>query len=176
MDRRVRILVALTLLGLLTLGATGCQQMAEKAAQTAVEKATGVKVDDKSGSVTVTGKDGKTATVSGGEGKLPEGIPADLPVYTGDTKSGGKIESPEGATYTFTILTADDAKSVVDWYKKELGAKGWTISSATTMESDGKVSGSIVAKKDKADLMISVTPDSASGKTSISAVMGVKTK
>jgi hypothetical protein len=175
MSGRTRLSVACVIVAALALALTGCSAIAERATKSVVEKATGVKVDENGGSVTVTGKDGKTATFSSSDKQLPEGLPADFPVYEGEPDASAKAEAPEGVTFSFTIRTADDVKTVFDWYKGKLTDGGWTIENATSAEYDGKQSGTISAKKDKEQSVVTVGPSSKEdGRTDVTVILNVK--
>ena len=105
----------LTLVLVLALAmSAGCAQIAEKAARGAVEKATGVKVDEKNDSVTVTGKDGEKVSFTGNEeNQLPKDLPADFPVYDGTPDGAApRPTTPEGKTITFNIVTSDKVSQV----------------------------------------------------------------
>lgn len=177
MGRGIRIGIAFVLVLALAVSA-GCAQIAEKAARGAVEKATGVKVDEKKGSVTVTGKDGKSVSYSGSEDKLPDNLPADFPVYDG-TPDGGSASATtdEGSTWTFNIATTDKVAQVSDWYKDELTNKGWTIETSSTATINTVESAGISAKKDKLEAMVSISGDTAKGdKVSVGVILSEKTK
>ena len=110
-------IVAASLVALLAV--SGCGLLVQKG----VEAATGVKVDQGTGQVTVTGKNGQTATSQ--EGKIPDGLPADFPVYQGTVKLGNKVTTPQGTTFQIVIETADGAKTIGDWYENKLKAADW---------------------------------------------------
>jgi hypothetical protein len=175
MSSKVRLGIALVLVAMLAVGAAGCQAIAEKAVSTGLEKATGVKVDESGKSVTITGKDGKSATITGSEGELPADLPSDVPTYEGTVKSGGTMEGNGAKTWTFTIIGSSDVKTVAAWYKDELTKKGWTVDSSTVMESDGKASGGVSAKKGDLSIFVTLSPDSTdASKTEIAAIVGQK--
>jgi hypothetical protein len=141
--RLLALLLVGSLLGSLV-ALTGCDVLAKKA----VEGATGVKVDQNGGKVTVTTKDGEQATVSSGEdGKLPSGLPDYVPVHDG--KVSGKsaaMETPQGATYTFVVQTNDDIATIITWAKAQLTAKGWTVTTNVTTSDSAVVSAKIGEK------------------------------
>ena len=140
------VVVSAALVSLIVL--SGCGFLAQKA----VEGATGVKVDQGNGSVTVQGSNGGSATVQ--QGKIPDGFPADFAVYSGSIKMGNRVQSPDGTLYQVTIETADDPKTVADWYDEKLKTAGWTIDSRNDVNSNGKAASTIIAKKDKQQAMI----------------------
>lgn len=147
------LLVLVLLISLVTLA--GCDLLMKKA----VEGATGVKVDENSSKVTVTTKDGEQATVSGEEGKLPEGLPDYVPVPDG--KILGKsaaMETPKGSTYTFVVQTDKDIASVITWAKQVLPQKGWTITQNITTADSAMVTAKI---GEKTQLVLTVQKNSS---------------
>ncbi|MDO8964654.1 MAG: hypothetical protein Q7W30_09220 [Coriobacteriia bacterium] len=101
---------------------TGCDAIVQNAAKSAVEGATGVKVNQDGNGITVEGKDGEAITV-GGDNALPEGFPADIPVYEGTISAS--MKSPKG--FLVTIDAADPLATVADWYRTKLADEGWKI-------------------------------------------------
>lgn len=143
------------LAGLLMLGLTGCgvtDRLAEKAAEKAVEKATGVKVEDKGDTVTVTTKDGDQVTLSGQEGKLPEGFP--LPLIKGATVgSGSKITTNNKVGFTAEITYTGTHKDTADFYEKALKDLGIKVE-RTDVTSDGETTVMLIGSSDKHDAWV----------------------
>jgi hypothetical protein len=139
-------------------------------AQKAAEKATGVKVDQSTGKTTITGPNGQSATLSTDSGKLPDGLPANIPVYAGPIQGSTAITTPEGKSYQFVVKTPDNISTVLDWYKTQLADKGWTVEAAATMGGDKQ--GLVSAKNGTAQ--IAVTLDASSGSTEIHTITTVK--
>ncbi len=110
----------------LVLLVTGCDRIQEaianKAAEKAVEGASGgpVKIDTSSGGTTVTDPKTGTTVTSGAAVKLPAGWPANVPVYPGATIRNA-LASPSGKTAT--LVTKDPAAKVADFYKTKSGLK-----------------------------------------------------
>jgi hypothetical protein len=157
MSRRVMVVaVAIVVIAGLVF-TTGCAQIAEQAAKSAIEGATGVKVEDNG--VTVTGKDGQSVAI-GGETKLPDGFPSEIPVYEGAAITSS-IATDKG--YMVGLTTPDSARTVLEWYKTELAAKGWEVK--VPMESDvgGLVNGTMTGWS----LGVNVGGDSGKGETTI---------
>jgi hypothetical protein len=142
---------------------SGCQFMAQKA----VESATGVKVDKSGDQVTITGKDGQ-ASLSASENKLPENLPDNVPVYDGTVSGSATMETEQGTAYTFSIRTSDDAQTIIDWYKKELADKGWTVKT-TFISGDN---GGVVAKSGDEELTVTISKRD-DGKFEIGAIANV---
>lgn len=158
--------VALLALALVALSGCACDMIAKKA----TEDATGVKVDEKGNKVTVTGEDGNEVTASSDQGKLPDGLPDDVPAYEGTIKSSATMEGSEGANYSFSVETKDDATTVVDWYKDKLAEKGWKITS-TVKSGDTAMIGA--EHGDTSKLLINVGKDDSSGMTIVTVVDNV---
>lgn len=148
---------------------SGCGLLIRKG----IESATGVKVDQSSGKVTVTGKNGGTATMQ--EGKLPDGLPPNFPVYPGTVKLGNKVQTAQGTSFQIVIETADDAKTIGDWYETKLKEAGWSIESRNDVNTNGKAIATISAKSgDKMQAMI-IAGDSADTSTnSVNITLSVK--
>ena len=160
---KVATIVAILTMALLL---SGCGILAQKAA----EKATGVKVDKSSGKTTITGPNGQSATLSNDKGKVPDGLPANVPVYQGTVSGSTAITTPDGNSYQFVVETTDDVTTVVDWYKKQLAEKGWTVEAAATMGSDKQAL--VSAKTDTSQL--AVTVDGSNSPTQIHTITTVK--
>jgi hypothetical protein len=151
--------------GLVVLGGIGkmvADKVAGYATRAAIEKATGVKVDEKgdvtsiktdegtvqvkqdgegSGTMTFTGEDGETAQFEfseGGNAKLPAGFPSDFPVMAGAAATASWA-AKDGDTTAYTVAwnlpgTVADAKA---YYQAELVKAGWRITATT--EAEGSV-------------------------------------
>jgi hypothetical protein len=170
MKRTVRVLLALAVVAAL-LAATGCGALIQQGAKTAVESATGVKVDESGNSVTVTGQDGSSMT-SSADGKIPEGFPADMPLYTpGTIKAGIVSNSDSGKGFMVSIETPDAWADVFAWYETQLKDKGWTIESTVKMDAGGLLTGG----KGSQVFNISVAKDSGDeGVTGVSITVAPK--
>jgi hypothetical protein len=84
-------------------------------------KQNGVNIDTKNGSVDVKGKDGESLSI--GNAKVPEGFPADVPIYKpSDVIVSLKVKDG----YNVTLATNDSSQQVADYYKSELAKNGWT--------------------------------------------------
>jgi len=161
-------IASLALIALLAFSLAGCGFIAQKA----VEKTTGVKVDESGKNVTVTGQNGEKASMSAKEGKLPDGLPTDVPVYAGTVKTSQTVSTEKGTSYIFSVETGDDVATIMAWYKKQLTDKGWTIMSTVTGSGD---SGMIQAKKgEKTNIVLTLGKDSSSGKSQIAVMDAVE--
>ena len=165
--RSLKAIVVLALLALLVFSLAGCSFVAQKA----VEGATGVKVDQNGSNVTVTGKNG-TASLSSKEGKLPDGLPSDVPAYAGTIKSSAAIATDQGTNYSFEISTSDDPATVQGWYKDKLTANGWTVTGTVTGGSDSAM---VSAKKgDKDNIVVTIGKNTSDGKTEVAVIADFK--
>jgi hypothetical protein len=165
--RQSKAITLIALLALALFALTGCEMIAKKA----VENATGVKVDENNKSITITDKEGKQLSASSAEGKVPDGLPADVPVYSGTIKNSAKMEGPQDTNYSFAVETGDDVATVVSWYKTKLTEKEWKISSTVTSGETAMVS---AEKGETNKLVITVGKDTSSGKTQVAVINNVK--
>jgi hypothetical protein len=157
-------IASLALIALLAFSLAGCGFIAQKA----VEQTTGVKVDQNGKSVTVTGKNGEKASVSSQEGKLPDGLPTDVPVYAGTIKTSQTMSTEKGTNYIFSVETGDNVTTIMAWYKKQLTDKGWMISGTVAGGTD---SGMVQAKKGaNNNIVATIGRDSSSGKMQIAVI------
>jgi hypothetical protein len=165
MGRSVRLVVLFAVLSLVVF-AVGCGRIAEKAAETAVEGATGVKVEDDGDSVTIETDEG-TVEVGSGEGDLPEDFPDDVPVYDGAIDSHNKVSTPDGVMWSVVLSTSDNFDNVVSWYKAELSSTDWA--QEALLESSAPEGATFVLKKgEQANAAIGISVAEDSGKTEIS--------
>ncbi len=146
MTSRIVLAAGLSLvLATLTLGTVGCQSVAEKA----VEEATGVKVDEDEGSVTIEGEgdDGESVTISGEEGSVPEDFPDDAPLYDATVVGSSSFQSGESVNHSVTLQTKDSIDDVAAFYQDELESEGWEIEGTFNTEADGEAATMISAVK-----------------------------
>ncbi len=115
----------------------------------------------KSGSRTVTAPDGSQATVTsegdrtsvtikgakgemihvaqgGSDVPLPEGFPADVPIYAGAKVT---VSSTVGEAMIVSFETGDPLKKVMGFYEDKLKAGGWKIQQTTSTADGGMLSG-----------------------------------
>lgn len=133
----------------------------------AVQKAakdSGVNVNPASGSVSVTGKDGESASF-GKNVSIPSGFPSDVPIYEpSDVIAAAKVK--EG--YAVSLITQDSVEKVSAYYQKELKAKGWTTGdssgefnfnggSVSSFEKGSNTLGVIIASDTKTNNGTSIT-------------------
>jgi hypothetical protein len=110
---------------------TGCNKIAEKTGEAAVEKMieaeTGGDVDvDVSGEkITFHDEDGSTTTVVGEDTTLPEGWPAGLPQYPGSKlELANTATADDGIAMTVFMTATDDPAKVAEFYAGKAAAMG----------------------------------------------------
>jgi len=166
MNISYRSALAIVTMLVVAFSVVGCQQVAEKATEAAIEKSTGVEVDQEGDEVTIKGEDGTEITASS-DGQLPDGFPTDIPVYEGQITSSLKADKG----WSVTIEAADDVETVFTWYKQELEASGWKIVSEMKV-TDGGV---LVAEKGDQSVQVTLgTSSSDAAKTSIALFVSTK--
>lgn len=115
----------LTLLALFLLA--GCQTIVEKAANKAVEKSTGVSVDEKNNKIKFKNKSGE-GEIQVNKNKLPDGFPKKFPIFKGaKITSSAKTKSGKNVNYYVSWTSGADSKTVAKYYKKELPKNGYQI-------------------------------------------------
>lgn len=169
MKGTLRVVLALAVVAAL-LAVTGCGAIAEQAIKGAAENATGVKVDESGNSVTVTGQDGSSMT-SSSEGKLPEGFPSDMPLYTPGKITGAAVSTENGAkSFILAIDSPDAVADIFAWYKAQLPEKGWTVQNTTESDSGDLFMG----EKGNQAFTVMIAASSDEGATTISISVGPK--
>lgn len=169
MRSRIVVIGLVVVLAAGVLLTTGCQQLVGNAIKGAVEKQTGVKVDQSNGQVTVQGSNGESVTVGGAEGKLPEGFPADFPVWAGaKVKTGGKVANPTGTIYSVVWTSTDPLTKVSSEYTDAIKAAGFTVKNEvenTTGQNQAKV-----LQLEKGTDNVLVTMTDKNGETEITVI------
>jgi hypothetical protein len=157
----------------LTFFASGCGFLAQKAAEKTIEGATGNKVDINGDKVSVQAEDGTKVEV-GGEQKLPEGFPTEVPIYAGakivgsTTAAGGESQT----SYTVSYLAPDEMAVVARWYTSKLKSGGWK-SVMTAQTGDGAI---MASERGDLTVNVSVNPSSTEKgfRTQVVVVVGPK--
>lgn len=154
-NRRVLIIVLLVLV-VVTLGTLGGILV-----KRAVERGKNQLGDKK---ITYKGNEGEFSFEEGGN--LPEGFPSDFPLYPGTTLSSSWTAKGQSSNGISLIWETDDSsEKVLEFYKRELEAKGWKITSAfsaTYSFEKGNTSGFVGIAK------------GSSGRTEISLTLSLK--
>jgi len=110
------------------------QKMGQTAAETAVNQASGGKVslDASKGQVVV--KDSQTGDLMafGENVKLPDGFPADAPIYTGAKIVSVTISKQVDKGDSLTLKSDDAVSKVASWYTDHLKSAGFTEDVSTS--------------------------------------------
>ena len=108
------------------------------------------------GTVTVTGKDGKTATLSFNQNKVPDDYPKDVPIYSPSRVVMSQSVSDKNAR-NLMLESTDASDKIVDFYKKGLDGNGWkTESTMTTAQLT-----ILTASKDERQVVLQITDGGA---------------
>jgi len=144
---------------LLALAACG-KSPGERAAEAAIEQATGGKadVDAKTGKVEIKGDDGSKMTISGGaDAKLPATFPKDM-YLPADYKVLSVMEMPNA------MVVQLDAKgelaALADAAGKKMASEGWKQSLSMQQSSEQRVT---MYEKDKRSATVSLNDDEEPG-------------
>lgn len=70
---------------------------------------------------------------------LPEGFPADVPVYDGTIVDSDESEGESGMGYTVDVAATGAVGDVVAWYESELAGEGWMTATASMPNGTGNV-------------------------------------
>lgn len=134
----------------------GCgKEVQEAAVEKKIEQATGgdADVDLSDDGMKITGKteEGEYAITSGEETEIPEDFPSDVFIYR-PSKAVMAMKVPDG--YSVTLTTQDDKAKVVDAYKDQMQAKGWSEEGSMNMGSHSM----LVYEKDGRNANINIIP------------------
>lgn len=145
-------------LACLVLLSAGCgNRIDEKAIERVVEKETGADadVDISEEGMNIRGRteDGEFSISSGENAEVSENFPSDVLVYK-PSEVSTSMDMPQGQSLTLT--TTDDAQKVLEKYKQEMTANGW--SEKTSMLS-GDQSMLIYGKEERAVQIHIMTSD-----------------
>ena len=136
--------------------AAGCGKSAEeRAVEKQIEKATGADADvdlSKKG-MKIAGKTegGKYTVTTGDKTEIPEDFPSDVFIYR-PSKAVMAMKVPEG--YSIALSTEDDRSKVVNTYKREMKAEGWSEKATMNMGPQSV----LVYEKDGRNANISIGP------------------
>jgi len=127
-----------------------------------------VKVSDGGKKITYSGKEGEFSF--GTEGNLPEGFPADFPLYPGaKIGSSWNANAENNKGYSLILETLDKPAEVDKYYKEELVKKGWKITSQFT----DQTSFTYTFEKESLNGLVGIAVGEE-GKTAISVTIGAK--
>jgi len=166
-----RVLSVLLAVGLVSVtancGKKAEERAAEKAIEKAIEKQSGgkAKVDLSKGQVTIRDKEGQATFTEKGGAQLPEGFPADVPVYKG---AAIVMSSKQQKSFTLMLTAGDDRKKVAETYKSAMKSQGWE--EETTVDVGEALS--LQYKKDKRTVGINISQ--ADDKTQIVLIVNAE--
>jgi hypothetical protein len=104
------------------------------------------------GTVTVTGKDGQSATLNFNQNKVPDDYPKDVPIYNPAKVVMSQSASDKNAR-NLMLESPDASDKIVDFYKKGLEGNGWkTESTMATAQLT-----MLTATKDKREVVLQIT-------------------
>jgi hypothetical protein len=119
------------------------------------------------GTVTVTGKDGNTATLDFNQNKVPADYPKDVPIYS-PAKVVMSQSSSEQNARNLMLESPDALDKIVDFYKKGLESNGWKSESAMTTAQLTMLN----ATKDQRQLVLQITD--SGGKRGVMQILSDK--
>jgi hypothetical protein len=141
---RARTLVIGVVASVSILSSCGGKSVSEKIAEKAVEKETGVKVDQgKDGSMTMKTKDG---TIETGTGKIPSSFPKEVALPKGKVTTTVASKG-DGKQYWMVTVETDDLSKTAKQLKESWTKSGYAIESDLDQDIDGKRTTMVVAKK-----------------------------
>lgn len=155
--RRHWTIVTLALLAALLLVLTACDQRSVAPERPASDEAG----REDAGDATTDASDDDEGPAEGEATELPDGWPADAPVYEGDIIEATK----DGDTYTVGIKTSDAAQDVLEWYRGQFADGGWTIMS----DQKSDIGGTVMATK--SGVVLNATAGEIGGGTIISLTL-----
>lgn len=163
---KLKIVMAVSLVLLLGFLVSGCSLLARKATEKAIEKSTGVEVDEKGEKVKVKTKEGEAEF---GAKEFPKDFPKDFPVYTGASDiASTRVETGEGVSMSVSYKVNEDVSTVTDFYKESLPESGYEIEQTVETSQDFVM---IYFKKgEKVEGTLSVDKSNGSAQVSISLV------
>lgn len=100
------------------------EKAAEKALEEAIEAKTGGKVeaDISKEKIQIKSEEGEMTIAEKGGAEIPEGFPADVPIYK-DAKVLMSLK--EKNSFVLSLESKDDVKQVVESYKSKMKAQNW---------------------------------------------------
>ena len=180
--RKITAIMAVIVSILLILVFTGgckknlAERMVEGAIERAIEEESGenVDIDLDEGEVTIQSDEGEvsissdeeTVTIDSDEGEatfgsgaeLPEGFPAEVPVYGNMEIVSSMSGTDDGVTsYTVSGLSEDSVDVIKEWYEAQLA--GWEITGQFSMDTDDGSTASINAMSGESELNIMMAED-----------------
>ena len=104
---------------------------------------------------------GGNVDLGGVAGKVPTGMPKDLPLYTKGVKSGSVVSVPGGSGYTVQMVTSDSVDAAFKSYQTKLADAGYTIVSKGLVKLKNVEQAFITFSKGKSKGLVRITAGSA---------------
>lgn len=156
------VTVAVAVLAVLLSGCARSQVRTEEGASDGK-----VRVDTEKGRVEVETEQGKAEFEAGENAELPEGFPADFPVYEkSNLVQSVRVDNEGKEGYMLLFRSKDGVKQVADWFSSNLKKRGFKITftleqdetvSMNFSEAAGKYEGSVQVKAAEEGSEIAVT-------------------
>lgn len=159
MKKKIIITLVLVMAFAIVLSVSSCGNIVQKAAEKAIEKtiesAVGadVSIDTSDDGVKISTDSGEVQL--GGDAKVPEGWPADAPVYP-DVKvtyaANNKDDNGNDSFGLFAEVTNGSVKDVYEWYKSKM--TGWENTSDSFGTNDGNDSFTLAYKNNEYEVLV----------------------
>jgi hypothetical protein len=131
---KLKVALCISLALLLGFLFSGCSLLVRKTTEKAIEKSTGVEVEEKEGKVKVKTKEGEAEF---GSKEFPKDFPEDFPVYTGAGDiASTRVETGEGVSINVSYTVNEDLSAVSDFYKESLPENGYEVDQTVETSQD----------------------------------------
>jgi hypothetical protein len=181
MKKIIAIIAVIVSILLILVFTGGCkknlaERIAEEAIERAIEEESGeeVDIDLDEGEVTIQSDDGEvnisadddTVEIKSDEGEatfgsgadIPEGFPAEVPIYGNMDIVSSMTASDDGGThYTVSGSSEDSVDVIKEWYEAQLA--GWEITGQFSMDTDDGKTASINAMSNNNELSLLMAED-----------------
>jgi hypothetical protein len=126
MQKTSLFVISMVALSLVGAGCNPFQSAQDRAAESAIERASGgrVKVDSSGKQMDITGEDGTSMRV-GEDIKLPDNFPKDVPVYPGAKIAAVSVSTSGDKSALMNIRSTDEVGKVVQWYADTMKKSGF---------------------------------------------------
>jgi hypothetical protein len=116
-------------------------------------------VTAKKQAVEITTPGGGTISLGGELGKIPDGFPTGLPLYTKGVKAGSVVDTAKGLGFTVQMTTGDTVDTTYTKYREKLSAAGYTIKSGGVVTVKGTQRAFITFQKGKATGVVNIVSE-----------------
>jgi len=132
-SRRIRALSFAALALALSAPSFGCQKIKDKIQEKALEKA-GVEKTGDGQNITFKGQQPGEQLTFGNTQKIPDGFPADVPIYPGAKVLASAVSQQHGAdTFSVTFTVNDPVSNVVEFYNSKIPADAEKVAMANML-------------------------------------------